>query len=62
MTRRSRVGLIVSLVAASLAPSAGRAQADSPAQRPGYELIRFDEDWSGVRDPRLRIEWSPAPL
>jgi len=49
--------LIVSLVAASLAPSAGRAQADSPAQRPGYELIRFDEDWSGVRDPRLRIEW-----
>jgi len=57
MRRRPRVELLVSLMAASLAPSAGLAQADASVQRPRYELIRYDEDWSPIRDPAVRTDW-----
>jgi Alginate export len=33
------------------------AQSDAMPSRPPYELIRYDEDWSVVRDPRLRTDW-----
>lgn len=66
-----RVGLWVSLIGVSLGLSAAQAQteaaraqadaspgaADSRPQRPSYQLIRYDEDWSAVRDPGLRTEW-----
>ena len=52
----SAAGLVAALRAASLAPGV-LAQADPPLQRPQYQLLRYEEDWSPLRDPRLRTDW-----
>jgi hypothetical protein len=44
------------LVAAPLAAQSTSRDADNPPPRPTYQPYRYDEDWSPLRDPRLRTD------
>jgi hypothetical protein len=57
MTRAVWAIVLAPLLSRSIGPPILWAQADPPVQRPPYELIRYDEDWSAVQDPRLRTDW-----
>lgn len=35
-------------------------RADMATERPGFRLLRQDEDWSVLRDPALRTDWCDA--
>jgi hypothetical protein len=49
---RALTALLVSATAA-----AGQDDAPSCPQRPGYALIRYEEDWSFLADPRCGGDW-----
>jgi hypothetical protein len=37
------------------------AETDQPAPRPEYQPLRYEEDWSALRDPSLRTDfWDPV--
>jgi hypothetical protein len=51
----------VQLIVAVLLSSTASARVEKPScERPSLELVRYDEDWSFLRDPRCRTDvWDP---
>lgn len=62
--RRARI-VALALLAGPLAPGFARAEEASAPARASYESLRFEEDWSPLRDPALRtdaldpLKWIP---
>jgi hypothetical protein len=63
--RPARSGLLAPALLLSSLALAGPALAQSASARPSYESLRFEEDWSPLRDPALRtdpldpLKWIP---
>jgi hypothetical protein len=44
----------------SAAAAQSAAEAEQSTQRPAYQFLRYEEDWSALRDPSLRTDkWDP---